>query len=169
MTSITQKTHYEILEVERDCSVQDVKNAYRRKLLNIHPDKTNKQLDSDIIAKIKLAHATLSDPQLRTKYDDELIQTYKKSGLISTGEGLDIVNLDDFEYVEEDDMGNFLKDCPRCTGENGFVLTEDDLAENGTPDGFGGYNIIVQCNACSLWLKIKYFDLEDEEEEGQQV
>lgn len=162
MTSVLKKTHYEILGVGRDCTIQEVKNAYRERLLNTHPDKTNKQLvDSEIIARIKLAYKTLSNDALRNQYDEELKQSFKKSGLISTGEGLDIVTLDDFEYDEE---AGFSKDCPRCTAENGFILTEDDLADSGTPDGLGGYELIVQCNACSLWLKVKYYDLEDEEE-----
>lgn len=162
MTNLLKKTHYEILGVDRGCTIQEVKNAYREKLLNTHPDKTNKQLvDSEIIAQIKLAYKTLSNDALRNQYDEDLKQTFKKSGLISTGEGLDIVTLDDFEYDEE---AGFSKECPRCTATNGFILTEDDLADSGTPDGLGGYELIVQCNACSLWLKVKYYDLEDEEE-----
>jgi len=166
MTSLSQKTHYEILGVERGCNLQELKNAYREKLLNTHPDKTNKVLtDSDIITQIKLAYSTLSNDSLRTKYDEDLKETFKKSGLISTGEGLDIVTLDDFNYDEDD---GFSKNCPRCTATDGFILTENDLEENGTPDGVGGYELIVQCNACSLWLKVKYYDLEDEDEEEEQ-
>ncbi len=165
MANISQKTHYEILGVERGSNVQEIKNAYKEKLLNTHPDKTNKQLiDSDIIAQIKLAYATLVNDTLRTQYDEELKQTFQRNGLISTGEGLDIVTLDDFNYYEDD---GFSKDCPRCTATGSFILTEDDLAESGTADGLGGYEIIVQCNACSLWLKVKYFDLEDDEEEEE--
>lgn len=162
VTSVSKKTHYEVLGVDRDSTTQEIKNAYKEKLLSTHPDKTNKQLvDSDIIAQIKLAYATLNNDVLRTRYDDDLNQSFKKSGLLSTGEGLDIVTLDDFEYSEET---GFVRDCPRCTAVASFVLTEDDLADSGTADGLGGYEIIVQCNACSLWLKVKYYDLEDDDE-----
>lgn len=31
--------YYEVLEVSRECSIQDIKKAYRRLALKYHPDK----------------------------------------------------------------------------------------------------------------------------------
>jgi len=42
-------------------------------------------------------------------------------------------------------------------------LKEADL-EMGTPDGLGGYQIMVPCLSCSLWITVLYEE-EDEEEE----
>lgn len=166
MSRIQGKTHYEILGVDNQVDITTIKTAYREKLLNTHPDKTNKELDTDIICKIKTAYTVLSNAQSRAEYDQLLIDSFKKSGLISTGEGLDVFSLDDFECYDDDEgFGTFKRDCPRCTTEEGFELNEADLEESGTSDGMGGYEIIVQCAACSLWIKVKYFDMEEEEEE----
>ncbi|KAH3680117.1 hypothetical protein WICMUC_000518 [Wickerhamomyces mucosus] len=167
MSILLQRTFYEILGVDKSASLQELKAAYREKLLSTHPDKTQTGLkDSEIINQIKEAYSILSDPQRRNDYDKELDMNFKKHGFISSGEGLDNVTLDDFKYMEpgnETEQVIFKKDCPRCNAYDSFVLTEDDLADNGTDDGLGGYEILVQCSACSLWLKVHYFDLEDEE------
>lgn len=162
---VLEKTHYEVLGVARNASVEQIKKSYREKLLSTHPDKTQKQVvDADIIPRIKLAYSTLVDTESKAQYDRELEENFKKVGLISTGEGLDVFNLDEFECVETEEDGAvvFVRDCPRCTESNGFVLSENDLESKGVSDGMGGYEIIIQCSACSLWLKIRYFDLQDE-------
>lgn len=161
MASIARKSHYEILSVERCASFAEIKSAYRTKLLNTHPDKTNQSIQGDLIAQIKEAYKVLSNEKLRNEYDAELTEIFKKNGTLSTGEGLDVFTLDDFKCEEDGDICIFKKDCPRCTSEEGFVLNEVDLEENGTEDGMGGYEIILQCSFCSLWLKVKYYDAEE--------
>ncbi|CDR41158.1 CYFA0S06e02850g1_1 [Cyberlindnera fabianii] len=169
MNSITQKSHYELLGVEPTASSLEIKAAYREKLLSTHPDKTKEVVSTDIINQIKQAYITLSDSNLRSEYDADLQESFKKSGLISSGDGLDIFSLDDFKCemigIGEDEMAVFKKDCPRCTTQDGFELNEADLEQSGTRDGAGGYEIIVQCAACSLWLKVKYYDLDDEDDD----
>jgi diphthamide biosynthesis protein 4 len=162
MNGVTEKSYYELLGVSAAATSQQIKVAYREKLLNTHPDKTKQIVNDNIIVELKNAYNTLSNDSTRKWYDEELQQKFKKSGLLSTGEGLDIFSLDDFECVETDKNILFKKDCHRCTTQEGFVLSESDLEKNGTDDGMGGYEIIVQCSACSLWLKVKYYDTGDE-------
>lgn len=162
MSDLSSKSHYEILGVQNTATAAQIKLAYREKLLSTHPDKTNKHEATEYsVVELKTAYATLSDDTLRRDYDEQLQQNFKKSGLISTGDGLDEISLDDFDCVGSEDEVLFKKDCPRCTTQEGFVLNEHDLEHNGTPDGMGGYEIIVQCSDCSLWLKVQYY--EDEE------
>lgn len=153
MDSLTRRTHYEILGVEALATEQEIKQAYREKLLSTHPDKTKQITSDNSIVDLKTAYTVLSNLETRRDYDEQLQQNFKKSGLISTGEGLDVVSLDDFEYTDDE----FKKDCPRCTTHHGFILSEDDL-ENGTQDGVGGLEIILQCSSCSLWLKVQYYE-----------
>jgi diphthamide biosynthesis protein 4 len=162
MNGITKKSYYELLGVSAAATYQQIKEAYREKLLNTHPDKTNQIVNDNIIVELKNAYNTLSNDSTRKLYDEQLHQTFKKGGLLSSGEGLDIFSLDDFDCVETDRNILFKKDCHRCTTQEGYVLSESDLEKNGTDDGMGGYEIIVQCIACSLWLKVKYYDTEDE-------
>ncbi|KAL1739820.1 DnaJ domain-containing protein, partial [Schizophyllum fasciatum] len=55
------KDYYKILGVQRDCSSADIKKAYRKQSLMHHPDKKFKLVVE--------AHAVLSDPAKRERYD----------------------------------------------------------------------------------------------------
>lgn len=67
------------------------------------------------------------------------------------GKVLQVVDLDDF--IERGE-GRWTKSC-RCGEEEGYVVTEEDL-EAGDD--------VVGCCGCSLWLKVGYEILEDEDE-----
>jgi len=59
------KDYYKILGVG-DCSEADIKKAYRRESLKHHPDKGG---DEEKFKLVVEAHAVLSDPQRRERYD----------------------------------------------------------------------------------------------------
>jgi DnaJ family protein C protein 7 len=60
------KDYYKILGVPRDCSETDIKKGYRRESLKHHPDKGG---DEEKFKLVVEAHAVLSDPQRRDRYD----------------------------------------------------------------------------------------------------
>ncbi|KAI5949952.1 DPH4 [Candida theae] len=201
---IQQPTYYEILNIPSTATQDQIKVAYKSKLLSNHPDKKNPSViittttttttisatsdsratsSNPDINSIITAYATLSSPRLRAQYDSDLQTKSKISGVNLTGDGLDSFTLDDFQCIEvekeksedsvADDVndGNsdldahevqFVKMCPRCQCEQGMVLTEEDLITKGTKseddqDG-GRFDIIVQCNSCSLWIHVKYYE-----------
>lgn len=158
--SIMQRTYYEILGVEYSSSEVDIKKAYRSKLLNTHPDKIDNVDAQHEIPLLKEAYTTLIDPELRRKYNESLKTGSLLKGYNINGGGLDLYNLEDFEFDEE--TIKWTKDCPRCHFPNGISLEESDLEENGTKDNEGGYDIIVQCNSCSLWIQVKYYDADED-------
>lgn len=69
------KTFYNILGVKSSCSTDEIKNAYRKIIKQIHPDK---QGDSTDVKKINMAYATLKNPAKRREYDNS-IKNIKKS------------------------------------------------------------------------------------------
>jgi len=61
------KDYYNILEVERGCSPDDIKKAYRKLAIKYHPDK-NPDGDSKF-KEIAEAYGVLGDPDKRKNYD----------------------------------------------------------------------------------------------------
>ncbi|KAK0387125.1 hypothetical protein NLU13_5438 [Sarocladium strictum] len=69
----TSKTcYYELLGVGRDATGDEIKKAYRRKALELHPDRNLQDVETATrrFAEIQSAHEILSDPQERAWYDD---------------------------------------------------------------------------------------------------
>ncbi|HOU31793.1 MAG TPA: molecular chaperone DnaJ [Synergistaceae bacterium] len=66
----THKDYYQILDVPRDASAEDIKKAYRKLVRKYHPDANpgNREVESRF-KEISEAYEVLSDPQKRTQYD----------------------------------------------------------------------------------------------------
>lgn len=63
------KDHYEVLGVERGCTSAEVKRAYRKLALTVHPDKCAAPGAEDAFKSVGKAFAVLSDDQKRAYYD----------------------------------------------------------------------------------------------------
>ncbi|PJD93530.1 MAG: hypothetical protein CK423_07175 [Legionella sp.] len=67
---------YEVLGVSVTSTTEDIKKAYRKKVLRCHPDKTShlpearREVAEAEFKKINYAHEVLSDPEMRKQYDD---------------------------------------------------------------------------------------------------
>ncbi|PTB66080.1 DnaJ-domain-containing protein [Trichoderma citrinoviride] len=71
-TETTQRTcYYELLEVERTATDIEIKKAYRKKALELHPDRNfnNVEAATKKFAEVQAAYDILSDPQERAWYD----------------------------------------------------------------------------------------------------
>ena len=65
-----EKTYYEILEIEKDASEQEIKLAYRKLAKKYHPDLNKDDPDAkDKFIEIKNAYDILIDPRKRRIYD----------------------------------------------------------------------------------------------------
>ena len=69
---------YQILEIEYNVSMEDIRKSYRKLSLKYHPDKQIKsnlseEEKSRQFIKIKNAYEILSDPDKRQKYDKEIL------------------------------------------------------------------------------------------------
>ena len=64
-----KRDFYEVLEIERTASEEDIKKAFRRLAFQYHPDR-NKESDAEARFKeINEAYGVLSDPEKRSRYD----------------------------------------------------------------------------------------------------
>lgn len=67
---MTKRDYYEVLEVTRTSTVEEIKKAYRRKALQYHPDKNpdNKEAEEKFKEAAE-AYSVLSNPDKRAQYD----------------------------------------------------------------------------------------------------
>jgi hypothetical protein len=61
-------SHYDLLGVQITASTEDIRAAYRRKILDVHPDKGGTDVE---FQRVDDAYRLLSDPDQRQKYDDQ--------------------------------------------------------------------------------------------------
>ncbi|KAF8497145.1 DnaJ-domain-containing protein [Russula emetica] len=74
---VKETQYYDLLEVQSDASESDLKKAYRKKALRLHPDKGG---DPELFKEVTHAYEVLSDPQKRSIYD-----TRGEAGLSESG------------------------------------------------------------------------------------
>lgn len=67
-----RRDHYDVLGVRRGASPRALKDAYRRRMRELHPDSAARQgrpIDHAEIAAVSAAWSVLSDPKRRAAYD----------------------------------------------------------------------------------------------------
>ena len=172
----SRRTHYEVLSVTSRSTLADIKRSYKELLLATHPDKIQGPVATGpgtlnrvhSVDELKDAYRVLSDERLRKKYDNDLLEDGKKKGIYKFGDGVDEVSLDTFEMQEEStDIMHYIRKCPRCQVADGFKLNDDLLEEFAVPcenSDDGRFQVLIQCDSCSLWLKVYFFCAEEDEE-----
>jgi len=63
------KDYYQLLGVPRDVQEKDIKSAYRKLALKVHPDKNKAPAAEAAFKLVNAAYACLSDPSKRRRYD----------------------------------------------------------------------------------------------------
>ncbi|KAK5663631.1 hypothetical protein OQA88_4062 [Cercophora sp. LCS_1] len=154
-------THYQILSLPSTLPVDAdpaplIKRAYRLALLSHHPDKQNGSTPVYTIDQISLAYAVLSNPLTRQAYDKSLVTNSLPSNFQT---GIEVVDLDDLAH--DSNKGEWYRSC-RCGNEKGYRFGEDDL-EEAVDLG----ELMVGCVDCSLWLRVLFAVVEEQEEEAE--
>ena len=66
---VAKENFYSILNLEKGCSEDEIKKAYRKLALKVHPDKNKAPSAEQAFKKVGQAYACLSDPDKRKHYD----------------------------------------------------------------------------------------------------
>ena len=69
----TIENYYRILGVSNYATFNEIKEAYRKKVKELHPDKENG--NAELFKKIKEAYEVLQNDEKRKRYDDLLFKT----------------------------------------------------------------------------------------------
>lgn len=64
--------HYEMLGVNRKATIDEIRRAYRRLALKIHPDRSKAPDAAERFTRLTQAYEVLRDPEARRRYDEEL-------------------------------------------------------------------------------------------------
>ncbi|MBA1232481.1 J domain-containing protein [Pseudomonas viridiflava] len=72
-------THYELLNVARDASPDQIKKAYRKIAQKLHPDRNSDPYASDMMSVVNASHDVLADAGRRAAYDAQLMADEQKA------------------------------------------------------------------------------------------
>ena len=100
---MAKRDYYEVLEVSRTASVEEVKKAYRKKAVQFHPDKNpgNAQAEEKFKEATE-AYSVLSDSENRAKYD-----RFGHAAFANGGGGFGGADFSGFEDVFGDIFSSF--------------------------------------------------------------
>lgn len=138
--------YYDLLDVGKNASKEEVKKAYRRLAIKYHPDKNKSSNAEQIFRTLNKAYEVLIDDDQRQIYNEE--ETFIESGEESKLKGKNTSVI-----YEEVSIDVCLEECEyysyacRCSGL--FILDKSNLAERTDINVF-----IVDCDSCSNSIKI---------------
>lgn len=68
----TEPTHYEVLGVSESASQDEIRRAYRRLVMKLHPDRSGDAKTTDRFVRVNQAYEVLIDTERRSNYDTVL-------------------------------------------------------------------------------------------------
>lgn len=142
-----RKDYYKILGIDKNASDNEIKKAYRKMAIVLHPDKNPGDAEAEHKFKeLSEAYETLSDPQKRTKYDngEDLIdpsEMFGSGGMGGFGGGVQIDPEVLFNVMSMGSMGGTGgRNGPSftfATGGGGGPFSGHSRQTGGFPGGFG--------------------------------
>ncbi|PCD19693.1 diphthamide biosynthesis protein 4 [Fusarium graminearum] len=170
-SSADTATHYQVLNITsalldtQHDSTPLIKRAYHRALLRNHPDKVANSDPSSVfftVDQITTALNVLSSPSARVAYDAALRVSRPTGAAGRDGSfqtGVENVDLDDLAFDEDQEC--WYRPC-RCGNEHSYEFREADL-EEVSEEG----ELVVGCLDCSLWLRVHFAVLDENEDDVQ--
>lgn len=114
----SRRDYYEILGIQKNAGVDEIKNAYRKLALQYHPDRNKQAGAEERFKEVSEAYAVLSDEEKRKRYD-----TYGHVGQEEAFRGSEA----NFDEIFRD------------IGFGGFRDIFEQLLGGGRRGGFGGF------------------------------
>ncbi|XP_014216573.1 dnaJ homolog subfamily C member 24 [Copidosoma floridanum] len=140
-SNIIDQDHYQVLGCTSESSFEELKEAYRRKVLESHPDKSSNAKETvGTFREVKTAWETLKDPELRKKYDLKYREACLEAETALVHARLTPLEL---EETEEQDILSY-----PCRCGNSYLVHKTELEE---------INCIVHvpCQDCTFVIAIE--------------
>lgn len=124
-SSATEKKtcYYELLGVSRTATDEEIKKAYRRKALELHPDRNygNVENATKLFAEIQTANEVLSDPQERAWYDShrDAILNNESANEFAQGQNVQVTSASKIVKL----MSKFSSSTPFTDAPDGFYAS----------------------------------------------
>lgn len=122
-------SYYELLDLDRQANELDIKKAYRKKALELHPDRNygNVEEATRRFADVQTAYEVLSDPQERSWYDSHEAAILRGDDIDAAANTAGSYDLYDIKFASGDDVAHLL-------GKFGRNVSFTD-----EPNGFFGF------------------------------
>ncbi|CAH2354911.1 j protein Jjj1p [[Candida] railenensis] len=124
---VAMKTdYYELLQVEITATDSELKKAYRKKALQLHPDKNRDDVEGATarFALVRAAYEVLSDPQERAWYDSHKSQILREDEIGETSGG----GTYDENFYDPLVAGTMVEEIMRYFNPTLYVKLDDSLA-----------------------------------------
>lgn len=100
------RTFYDILGVSREATLKEIKDAYRKKAMENHPDNNKDEDEKKIheeMCLVNQAYSTLRNPELREIYDESLEQDESRDSSTPQESGREYSKHKVYEYYNSFD------------------------------------------------------------------
>jgi len=153
------KDYYHILGLDRNASEGDIKKAYRKLAIKLHPDRnSNDPKAKERFQEINTAHDVLKDPQKREAYDRVGHEAFQGAGGFHAGPDFSGFSQGDFSSVFDDLFSHFSGSAGGASGRarDTRVRGEDmyDQMDLTLEEAFAGKTVLmrlaamVECATC---------------------
>ena len=139
----TKKDYYKILEIDKNCSPDEIRKAYKKLVLKYHPDKNPENMEESEkkFKEIYEAYSVLSNPSKKSDYD-----SFGRTNF----QNFDYTNIDPFSFfndyfkdneefnedIKDINLNNINKEKPQNDIERRFNEIEKRLKLMNMDNGF---------------------------------
>lgn len=156
------RDYYQILGLEKECTVEDVRKAYRKLSLKVHPDKNKAPGAEDAFKAVSKAFQCLSDAESRKHYDlvgsDEPVTHHRRASTARAYNGFYEDDFDPDEIFRNFFFGNMAPATTRQFGQFGtFHFRTGGMHAHGQQNSGGStVRMLIQLLPVLLLLLLNF-------------
>ncbi|MFP9191977.1 DnaJ domain-containing protein [Natronosalvus vescus] len=139
------ESYYDVLGVDPDASTSEITDAYRERVLETHPDRTDDPDAADRFGRVTTARDVLTDDVERARYDRLGHEAYRRLGSLSTESNARATGTGDGDGDESAGSSrasaatNSSNGAPNSRSSNGTATSDDRAGDTSSASqrGFG--------------------------------